>query len=322
MSASAVAHSRVALPTLERLYEREGLPAFDLPAELSEAYGGPLGFAEPRVYANFVATLDGVVALPGQPHSNRIISDYSVADRFVMGLLRACADAVLVGADTMRQAHGTLWTAEQAHPPAAALFGELRRTRERPPRPTIAVLSGHGTVDPRHPALEAGALVLTSEVGAARLRNKLPHASTTVTIGPEPHLDPAAAIAALRSCGHRLILCEGGPTVFGALVGAGLVDELFLTTSPLLAGRSESEPRPALVEGVELLPVTMVGCDLLTLRHAGSQLFARYRCRLSSWECGQRRVERGHQSPATSGGNRVLIDRTSTPTVRGRLGSS
>ena len=54
MSASAVAHSRVALPTLERLYEREGLPAFDLPAELSEAYGGPLGFAEPRVYANFV----------------------------------------------------------------------------------------------------------------------------------------------------------------------------------------------------------------------------------------------------------------------------
>jgi riboflavin biosynthesis pyrimidine reductase len=272
-----VAHSSLALPALEQLYEREGLPAFDLPAELSQAYGGPLGFAEPRLYANFVATLDGVIGLPGQPHSNRIISDNSAADRFVMGLLRACADVVLVGADTMRAAPGTLWTAAQAHPPAAELFEELRRTRERPPRPTVAVLSGHGTVDPRHPALEEGALVLTSEVGAARLRNKLPQASTTMMLGPNPHLDPAAAVAALRSRGHRLILCEGGPTVFGALVGAGLVDELFLTTSPLLAGRSESESRRALVEGMELLPTTTVSCDLLTLSCAGSQLFSRYR---------------------------------------------
>jgi len=277
MSAAAVADSRIALPALERLYEREGLPAFDLPTDLAEAYGGSLGFTEPRVYANFVATLDGVVALPGLPHSNRIISDSSAADRFVMGLLRACADVVLVGADTMREAPDTLWTAEQAHSPAAALFDALRRARERPPQPTVAVLSGHGTVDPQHPALEAGALVLTSEVGAARLRNKLPRASTTVTIGPEPRLDPAAAVAALHSLGHRLILCEGGPTVLGALVGAGLVDELFLTTSPLLAGRSEGEPRLGLVEGLALLPATLVRCDLLTLKRAGPHLFSRYR---------------------------------------------
>ena len=231
------------------------------------------------------------VALPGQRHSNRMISDYSAADRFVMGLLRASADAVLVGADTMREAPGTLWTADQAHPPASELFDELRRRRERPPRPTVAVLSGHGTVDPGHPAFEEGALVLTSEVGAARLRNKLPQASTTVTLGPEPHLDPAAAVAALRSRGHSLILCEGGPTVFGALLVAGLVDELFLTTSPLLAGRPEGEWRPALVEGVELLPATTVSCDLLTLKHSGSQLLARYRCRVSSWD-------RGHGNPS------------------------
>ena len=278
-----VAHTRVALPALEGLYEHEGLPAFDLPAALSEAYGGSLGFAEPRVYANFVSTLDGVVALPGQRHSNRIISDYSAADRFVMGLLRACADAVLVGAETMRDAPGTLWTPEQAHPPAAALYGELRRTRERPPRPTVAVLSGHGSIDSQHPALEAGALVLTSEVGAARLRNKLPGASTIVTIGPEPRLDPAAAVAALRSRGHDLILCEGGPRAFGALLVGGLVAELFLTTSPLLAGRPEKESRPALVEGVQLLPAVTARCELLTLKHCGSQLFARYRCRVSRW---------------------------------------
>jgi riboflavin biosynthesis pyrimidine reductase len=275
VSVATVTHPRAAL-VLEQLYESQGLPEFDLPSELAEAYGGPLGFSEPRLYANFVATLDGVVALPGQPHSSRLISEYSTADRFVMGLLRACADAVLVGAGTMRDSPGTLWTPEQAYPPAAALFAELRRMREQPPRPTVAILSGHGTVNPRHPALEHGALVLTSEPGAARLRRHLP-GTTTVVLGPAPRLDPAAAVEALRSRGHQLILSEGGPDTFGTLLAAGLVDELFLTTSPLFAGRTTDSPRRALVEGIELLPATTVGCELLTLRRAGAHLFSRYR---------------------------------------------
>lgn len=277
MSAATITHTGITLPTLEHLYEIHGLPEFDLPSELSKAYGGPLGFSEPRLYANFVATVDGVVALPGQPHSSRIISEYNTADRFVMGLLRACADVVLVGAETMRDSPGTLWTADHAYPPAAALFDELRRARERPPRPAVAVLSGHGTVDPRHPAFEQGALVLTSEPGAARLRGRLPRGATMLTIGPDASLDPAAALDALRSGGHRLILCEGGPRTLGALVAAGLLDELFLTTSPLLAGRTANGSRQALVEGIELLPATTVGCELLTVRRAGSHLFSRYR---------------------------------------------
>ncbi len=69
---------------LEVLYERRGLPGFDLPAELSNLYGGPLGFAEPRVFANFVTTLDGVVAVPGVVQANRLISGDIEADRFVM----------------------------------------------------------------------------------------------------------------------------------------------------------------------------------------------------------------------------------------------
>lgn len=54
----------MSLEPLEVLYDAGGLPAFDLPDELAAGYGGPLGFAEPRVVANFVATLDGVVAMP------------------------------------------------------------------------------------------------------------------------------------------------------------------------------------------------------------------------------------------------------------------
>lgn len=266
----------LALPPLELLYEAPQLPQFDLPEGLAEAYGGPLGFSEPRLYANFVASLDGVVALPGEIQSNRMISAHSEADRFVMGLLRASADAVLVGAGTMRSSPRTQWTAEHAYPPAAALFGELRRSRGRSPRPALAVLSGSGTVDPRHPALEEGALVLTSQRGATRLRGRLPGAATILTLGAEAPVDPAAAVEVLRRRGHELILSEGGPIAFGALVAAGLVDELFLTTSPLLAGRSPATPRPALVENVEFLPATTVEGTLLALRRAGSQLFLRY----------------------------------------------
>jgi riboflavin biosynthesis pyrimidine reductase len=268
-----------ALAPLEPLFQASELPEFDLPAGLAETYGGPLGFSEPRLYANFVASLDGVVAIPGELQSNRMISAHSEADRFVMGLLRACADAVLVGARTMRASPRTLWAAEHAYPPAAPLYSELRDLRRRPARPTVAVLSGSGSVDPQHPALEEGALVLTSEHGAARLRGRLPRAATILALGAEPAIDPAVAVEALRRRGHELILSEGGPTAFGALVAAGLVDELFLTTSPLLAGRSPGSLRPALVEHAELLPARTVEGELLTLRRSGSLLFARYRLR-------------------------------------------
>ena len=276
MSSAAVTHNTLAVPRLEPLFETPDLPEFDLPLALAEAYGGPLGFREPRLLANFVASVDGVVAIPGEIQSNRMISAHSEADRFVMGLLRACADAVLVGAGTMLSSPRTLWTAEHAYPAAAPLYGELRRSRGRPPRPTLAVLSGSGSVDPRHPSLEEGALVLTSEVGAARLRGRLPRAATILAVGAEAHIDPVAAVEALRRRGHAVILSEGGPTSFGALVAAGLVNELFLTTSPLLAGRSPGSPRPALAEDVEFLPAATVAGKLLTLRRAGSHLFARY----------------------------------------------
>jgi riboflavin biosynthesis pyrimidine reductase len=228
------------------------------------------------VYTNFVASVDGVVALPGVVQSNRKIGAHNEADRFVMGLLRACADLVLVGAGTMRASPRTNWTAERAHPPAAALYAELRRARGRPDRPALAVLSGSGSVDPGHPAFEDGALVLTSERGASRLRGRLPRASSIVVLGSETLLDPAAAVHELRRRGHELILSEAGPTTFGALAAAGLVDELFLTTSPLLAGRSLENLRPALVEHAEFLPEQVVGAELVSLRRAGSHLFARY----------------------------------------------
>src|SRR5512141_2287638 len=96
--------------SLDTLFEKDGLPSYGLAEGLKQRYGGGLGFEAPRLYANFVSSLDGVVALEGTTNSSQMISGKSEADRFVMGLLRACADAVMIGAGTLRAAPASLWT--------------------------------------------------------------------------------------------------------------------------------------------------------------------------------------------------------------------
>jgi len=276
MSTLPAARRRSGLQAMQPLFERPGLPTFELPDELIGAYNGSIGFTEPRLYANFVASLDGVTAIPHELQSSHLIAGSSENDRFVMGLLRACADAILVGAGTFMASPRTRWTAEHAYPPAAPFYAELRRRRNRPRHPTLAVLSGSGEIDPRHPGLQERSLILTSEPGAARLGRDLPASSAIVPLGANSTLDPVAAIDVLRAGGHHLILCEGGPTLFGALLAAKAIDELFLTISPLLAGRAADARRLSLLEEAAFLPGRTVSCDLLSLRRAGSHLFLRY----------------------------------------------
>ncbi|MGH2929821.1 MAG: dihydrofolate reductase family protein, partial [Solirubrobacteraceae bacterium] len=109
----------------------------------------------------------------------------------------------------------------------------------------------------------------------------------------QPALDPAVAIETLRAGGHELILCEGGPLLFGQLVDAGLVDELFLTLSPVLAGHGDASGRLSLLESAELLPGRMPAATLLTLRRADSHLFLRYQLGSTST----------HAASAGDGGN-------------------
>jgi len=264
----------VGLAPLELLYEEEGLPGAPLPDELAAAYPGRIGFDAPRVFANFVSTLDGVVAIPSLPQSNKLIAAGSGADRFVMGLLRACADAVVVGSGTVAASPGGRWTPEQAWPSAAGAFAALRDRLGLRPQPEVVVLSGSGAVDPSQPLFEAGAVLLTTDVGRTLLGDRLPSASTLVSLGPGAEIDPRAALGALRARGHERILHEGGPHVIGSFFAAGVVDELFLTVSPLLTGRSLLEPRLALVEGADLLPGRAT--RLTGVRRDASHLFLRF----------------------------------------------
>ena len=256
------------------LAEEAGLPAVALPMELAGVYGGDLALADECLYANFVATLDGVVAIPSLRNSNTVIAGDCDADRFLMGILRAVADAVLIGAGVLRASPKGTWRAESIFPPAAEDYLELRRRLGLPAEPEIAILTGSGSIDPDHPVLMGRTVVLTSDAGAERLAGVVPATTNVVSLGSERRFDGAIVVGALRARGHRRILCEAGPHTFGALLKAEQVDELFLTSSPFLAGDAGEGSRFRLVESADLVP--LLECRPLSIRRHGAHLFTRH----------------------------------------------
>ncbi len=256
------------------LAEDDELPRWDLPAEIERLYG-PHGLADECLVANFVESLDGVVAIPGLPRSHAIVSDDSEADRFVLALLRASADVVLVGTGTLAASPKGTWRVDKAFPDAAGEFAELRASRGLPEQPRVAVVTSGVSFSPAFPVLEAGAIVLTTETAAPGIAEAVPAATEVVAVNDGASVDLSAAVGALRERGHRAIVSEAGPTLFGQLVAAELVDELFLTVSPLLAGHALAA-RLNLVEGVELLPERRVAGRLRSVRANDSHLFLRY----------------------------------------------
>lgn len=276
---TATHRAREVAGPLARLFEDPGAPRWDLPEALANLYGGGLGFTDGCVYANFVSSIDGVVALgPEYRSSGSTISGREPADRFVMGLLRACASAVLIGAGTLRATPTHRWTPAHVYPDAATEFAELRSARGLAAEPELVVVTAGGHLPADHPALTAGAVIATTTAGATRLAGRLPPACTILALGAGPSLPPAALLAAARERGHTTVLSEAGPRLTGQLIEEQLLDELFVTVSPVLAGRADT-PRSGLVAGVELLPQRRETGTLASARRAGSYLFLRYRLR-------------------------------------------
>jgi riboflavin biosynthesis pyrimidine reductase len=262
------------LKPFDVLFEAAGLPDYALPADLKHVYGR-LGFADRVVYANFVSSIDGVVTLGAKPSAGSVISGKDASDRFVMGLLRACADAVLLGAGTLRATPGHLWTPAHVYPALATEFTALRSALGRSAEPLLVVLTGSGELDFSHPALVRGAIVMTTAPGAKKIGSRLPSSCELVVLGQGKRLDIGKAVAEMMERGLEVLLSEAGPHVTGQLVGEGLLDEVFLTVSPVLAGR-DKEKRLGMVEGIELLPDKGAWSKLLSARQHGNYLFLRY----------------------------------------------
>jgi riboflavin biosynthesis pyrimidine reductase len=258
-----------------------------LPAGLGDRYGGDLRVAlrsdRPTVIANFVSTIDGVVAFDTDGSTGGgEVSGFADSDRFVMGLLRAMADAVLVGAGTVRAAPTHEWTPRRVQPSAAGLFAAWRDSMGiASPQPTTIVATASGSLDPKHPGLSAPdvpVILATTESGAARLRAAGPASNARIEIAASAGPIAATALVEIAArSGARLVLCEGGPHLIGDLLAAGLLDELFLTLAPQLAGRDDATHRLALVEGTAFEIATAPWAELGSVRRSGDHLFLRYR---------------------------------------------
>jgi len=255
-----------------------------MPAALRERYGGdlliPLHPDGPTILANFVSSLDGIVAYgTGDLAGGGLISGHHEPDRFVMGLLRALADAVLVGAGTLRGSSVHRWTVQHVHPASAALFVEWRRAMGLPANPTTVIVTGSGEIPLDHAGLndpDIPVVIATSPKGAERLRSDRVGDHVTIepigTGGPLTG-DDIRSISVVRSA--RVALTEGGPHLLGELVDADVLDELFLTVAPQLVGRA-APGRLGLVEGVAVPPEHGRWERLESVRRSTDHLFLRY----------------------------------------------
>jgi riboflavin biosynthesis pyrimidine reductase len=259
-----------------------------LPDHLRARYDGNLSFPpapEKRPYfiANFVSTLDGVVSfnLPGQSGGAQI-SGSNEEDRFIMGLLRASADAVIVGSGTL-QAVGPQgsWLPESVYPAAKDLYRKYRTEVLRKLQDLLVVIvAGGGQLDLTSTVFHTPrtrVLILTTEQGKQRLLQNgleaLPSVEVKALSTAETRISPSAILTLLRQeFGVELLLHEAGPTLFGEFLEGGFVDELFLTVAPQVAGRAADHPRPGLVANVEFLPPTAPWWKLLSAKKSGEHV--------------------------------------------------
>src|ERR1035437_5177101 len=167
------------------------------------------------------------------------------------------------------------------HFPVGAGFQTVLR---KPDYPSTVIVSASGVVGLERAVFRTPGIVVqivTTLKGRDRLIaagvDRLGTTEVTVLDDSDLLVAPAAMLKFLRMTkGVRLLLHEGGPTLFGQFVAAGLVDELFLTMAPQIAGRNLERPRPAIVWGTEFLPETAPWLRILSVKQSGDHLCLRY----------------------------------------------
>jgi riboflavin biosynthesis pyrimidine reductase len=199
----------------------------------------------------------------------------------VMGLLRAVADAVVVGAGTLRSVPKHLWTAAHIYPALAAAYQSLRTALGKPEPPLNVVVTASGELDLERPVFQSGkvpTLIATTTDGAQRLHGRaLP---PSVQLADLQSSGPLSARAIVQAVGGirptEIVLVEGGPRLMGDFFAEQCLDELFLTLAPQVAGRDAARDRPGLVAGHTFAPERPLWGTLVSVKRAGSHLFLRY----------------------------------------------
>lgn len=226
-------------------------------SDLAEVYAWPSQRDQTWLRMNFAASIDGSVT----DNDGLSAGVSSPDDKRVFALLRATCDAVVVGAGTARaEGYGPVKVRES--------MANLRRTLGMTTPPRLVIITNSGNLDPASSAFvdadsNARTIVVTrgrsggaTDTGATP-RSQLAEVADMVLVGEEA-VDLVLARTKLADLGLHRLLCEGGPSLFGDMLTAGVVDDLCLTTSPLIAGQSAANR------------TTLTGHDVLPAHHAAT----------------------------------------------------
>ncbi|MGF1426964.1 dihydrofolate reductase family protein [Kitasatospora sp. LaBMicrA B282] len=231
---------------------------------LAETYAYPAQVAagRPWLRANMVSSLDGAAKLAGL--SEGLSGD---ADKRIFGVLRALADVVLVGAETVRA---------EGYRPARARreFAAARAAAGQAPAPAIAIVSRSLRLDLTAPLFTeplVRTVVIAPADAPAAARAAVAEVADLITAGAGT-VDLPAAVAQLTARGWTRQLTEGGPRLLAQLAAAGLLDELCLSLAPLVTGGDA----PRVMHGVEMADAQRM--RLVSLIEQKGFLFTRY-CR-------------------------------------------
>jgi riboflavin-specific deaminase-like protein len=235
--------------------------ALDIPA-----MAAPEG--RPRVLLNMASTADGRASIGG--HSGAIGNR---ADHLLFHALRAAVDAVLIGAGTVRaERYGRIIRDAECR--------RGRRARGLSEEPLACIVSASLDLPADLPLLAEAAARVVILTPSQKTIGGAAASVEYVRAGRGEKCELAVALAELRErFGVRTVLCEGGPHLNHDLLRAGLVDELFLSFAPVLAGGDDPVRRTLrIIAGDELAqPAPM---DLASVLENESQLFLRYLVRV------------------------------------------
>ena len=234
----------------------------DIPARAAKAVSGGRG---PYLALNMVSSADGAISVDGV--SGGLSGS---ADKDVFFYLRSLADVILVGASTAREEN-------YGQPKLSPELVAQRQARGQAPLPRIAVITNSGQMDwsarlfdssTTEPVSQRPHVITPAGVSADR-RAAAAEAADLILAG-DAEVDLGSAMAQLADRGADFVLCEGGPTINGHLLSAGLVDELCLTLSPSLVGGLGKR-----ISGWDEAHRPL-GLDLLTLAAVDGVLMFRY----------------------------------------------
>ena len=257
---------------------------------------GKLGFpappgGRPWIFSNFAVTMDGLVSLLGDESGGGDIARLA-EDRWLMDLLRAHADAVMGGMNTLRE-ETRLGRPRPRGPVFRIVDPAMQQLRQRlrPRRERNILVSARGdfqmsdfaifdTPDSDDNAVDV--TILTTHEGARLLAHQRERNPKVDILGVDPSgdgVDLHVAMSVLHNrYGINYLLYEGGPSLYSQLLLAGLMDEKFVTVAPIEAGqRIPQGLRPTMLPEVGLRRDEAIRWHWLSCRKLEDYQFHRYR---------------------------------------------